>query len=216
MEPVHLAVAFCPLGLYIVWLAFVYLRRRPAVLTGTMDVSLLAAGVLGLAIAGPLELILPAQLPFPGPYVWLLMLMMYGLVVSLWNLLARPRLVILNATMEQIRPLLLEIAQRLDRNPQWAGDSLALADAAVQLHIEDYPAMRTVSLIALGRQQSDSGWRRLRLELIAALEPAQSADRARGYAMLIGGVLIFLQPVVLLCQMTGPAVARRLADILRL
>jgi len=216
MEPVHLAVAFCPLGIYIAWLGFVYLRRRPVVLTGTLDVALLAAGVLGLAIAGPLELILPAQLPFPGPFVWLLVLMMYGLIVTLWNLLARPRLVILNATVEQVRPLLVEIAARLDGNPQWAGDSVALADTAVQLHIEDYPAMRTVSLIALGRRQSDSGWRRLRLELIAALEPVQAADRGRGYAMFIVGVLMFLQPLVQLCQMTGPAVAHRLADMLRL
>ena len=106
MDPVHLVLAFAPLGLYLIGLGVVHWRRRPLVLTGSADVSLLAFAVVGLVIVGPMEFLLPAALPLPGKYVWLMLLLCYSLLVTLWNLLARPRLIVLNVAADRLRPIL--------------------------------------------------------------------------------------------------------------
>jgi hypothetical protein len=216
MDPVHLVLAFAPLGLYVIGLGIVHWRRRPVVLAGSTDISLLSVAVVGLAIVGPMEFFLPAALPLPGQYVWLMLLFCYSLLVMLWNLLARPRLVILNIAIDRLRPILTEIAARLDSHPQWAGDSLALEELGVQLHLEDYHPMRTVSLIATGARQSETGWARLRTELAAALRGIESPDRRRGYAFLAVGLLMLAWPLGQALALGTPIVAEKLADLLRL
>jgi hypothetical protein len=216
MDPVHLLLAFAPLGLYLIGLGIVHWRRRPIVLTGSTDVSLLAAAVVGMAIVGPMEFLLPAALPLPGQYVWMMLLLCYSLLVTLWNLLARPRLVVLNVESDRLRPILAEIAARLDSHPQWAGDSVALEDLGVQLHLEEYAAMRTVSLVAVGTRQSETGWARLRAELADGLRNLEASDRRRGYALTAVGILMLAWPICQALALGGPVVAQRLADILRM
>lgn len=57
---VPLWAALVPLGLYIVLVGWLHLRRRPVALAGSWDNLLLAAAVLGLVVAGPLALLQPA------------------------------------------------------------------------------------------------------------------------------------------------------------
>jgi hypothetical protein len=216
MDPVHLVLAFAPLGLYLIGLGIVHWRGRPLVLTGSTDVSLLAAAVMGMAIVGPMEFLLPAALPLPGQYVWLMLLLCYSLLVTLWNLLARPRLIVLNIASDRLRPILANVAAMLDSHPQWAGDSLALEELGVQLHLEDYPPMRTVSLIATGPRQSETGWARLRTELAAGLRDVEVPDRRRGYALTAIGLLMLAWPVGQAVALGAPMVAQKLADLLRL
>ncbi len=215
MDPLHTAIALFPLGLYLLWLAAIYWRRRPIVLSGTADVSLLAAAVSGFVVVGPLELLMPVNLPLPGPAVWGMMLACYILSVTLWNLLARPRLVILNITAQQLRPLLAEIAARLDSHPQWAGDSLALEELGIQLHLDDFPPMRTVSLVALGNKQSESGWRKLQTELTVALRPV-AAPSVGSYLLLIAGLAMIGWPLWSVMTMDRVAFVEKLTDLLRL
>jgi hypothetical protein len=216
MDAVHLVLAFAPLGLYLIGLGVVHWRGRPIVLTGAADVSLLALAVVGLMIVGPMEFMLPVTLPLPGKYVWLMLLLCYSLLVTLWNLLARPRLIVLNVSADQLRSILVDAAARLDSHPQWAGDSLALESLGVQLHLEEYPPMRTVSLIATGSRQSETGWARLRTELAGRLREVKSPDRRRGYALAIIGLLMLAWPVGQVVALGTPVVAQTLRDILRM
>jgi hypothetical protein len=186
------------------------------VLTGSTDISLLAVAVVGFVVAGPMEFLFPAALPFPARYVWLSLLLSYSLLVTLWNLLARPRLIVLNMTSDQLRPILVEIAARLDSRPQWAGDGLALEELGVQLHLEDYPPMRTVSLVATGSRQSETGWARLHKELKAGVRGIDFPDRRRGYALAALGLLMLAWPLAETIAMGGPMIAQKLADMLRL
>jgi len=216
MDPVHLVLAFAPLGLYLIGLGVVHWRVRPVVLAGAADVSLLAFAVVGLMIVGPMEFLLPAALPLPGKYVWVMLLLCYSMVVTLYNLLARPRLVVLNVAADRLRPILADAAARLDSHPQWAGDSLALETLGVQLHLEEYPPMRTVSLIATGSQQSETGWARLRTELASRLREVETPDRRRGYALAAIGLLMLAWPVGQAVALGNPIVAQTLRDILRM
>jgi hypothetical protein len=215
MDPLHLAVAFVPLALYLLGLGVVHLRRRPIVWSGTLDTTLLAAAVAGFVIVGPMELFMPDSLPLPGGYVWLLMLSVYTLSVTLWNLLARPRLVVFHLSAEQLRPLLAEVVRRMDSQAGSTGDCFLLPQIGVQFHIEYYPPLRNVCLAAIGDRQSFSGWRRLQAELATALRRIKIADGRQGYGLIAVGLLMIVAPLCLLIGMGGAAVEQKFRDLLR-
>ena len=52
-------------------------------------------------------------------------------------LVLRPRLVIYNISVDQLRPILAELVEQLDSEARWAGDSLALPALGVQLHLDN-------------------------------------------------------------------------------
>jgi len=191
MDPFRLALAMGPLAVYLLILGYVNLRARPLVTTGTRDTALLAFAVFGLVLVGPMELFLPpaAQFRFGG-YVWPMLAAFYGLCVTLWILLARPRLVVYNISIGQLRPVLADLVATLDDKARWAGDGLVLPQLGVQLYLECFSPMRNVTLRSSGPDQSISGWRRLDAALGEALSQVQVQRNPRGYSFLSMGVLM--------------------------
>jgi hypothetical protein len=191
MDPLHLALALGPLGVYLLVLGQINLRRRPVVVSGAFDFALLAFGVVGLVIVGPIELFLPetAAAAF-GSYVWLVLLAMYGLGVTMLVLLGRPRLVVYNATVDELRPVLADVALELDAEARWAGDTLVLPQLGVQLHLEPFAAMRNVSAVAAGPRQNLAGWHRLQSALADAVRQLGVRRNPRGYSLVFFGVLM--------------------------
>ena len=114
--------------------------------------------------------------------------------------------------------MLSEVAARIapDTPPQWAGDSLVLEQLGVQFHLDIYRPLRTVSLVANGSQQSESGWRRLRAELDAGVAQLAPVDRQRGYTMISVALVMLLVPLIELAGLDRATVAQRLTDMLRL
>jgi hypothetical protein len=160
-SPFHLTLAFTPLAIYLLALALLNIGRRPFMTTGGRDILALAVGMSGFIAAGPMELFLPmAAANQFGAYVWLLMLALYALTVLLAVLLMRPRIVIYNCTLEQLRPLLAKCVASLDSEFRWAGECLSLPHLGVQLHVHANRTWRNIQLIGIGSQQSLEGWRR--------------------------------------------------------
>ncbi len=215
MDPLHLAIAFLPLGLYLLVLGAIHLRGSPKVWSGALDTAALGAGVSGLVVAGPLDLFLPTASPLPGVYLWLLMLALYALMITLWNLLARPRLVVFNVTVDQLKPVIAEIAKRMDEQSTVTGDSYLLPQLGVQFHLERYLPLHNVSLVAIGDEQSLSGWRKLRTELSTALTPLRSASRLPGYAFIVVGLAMFALPMWQLAHTDKGAIVEAMHDLLR-
>ena len=216
MDPLYLAVAFVPLALYLIGLGAIHLRSRPTVWSGTLDVAMLGAAVSGLVVAGPMDLFLPEASPLSGLYLWLLMLTLYVLGITLWNLLARPRVVIFNITLEQLHPLLTELVRRLDAEASSTGDSFLLPQLGVQFHIERYLPLHNISLVAIGDRQSFSGWRRLQSELKVALAGVQRAGRLPAFGFFAVGIVMLAWTIGLAAAMGGPALRERLRDLLRI
>lgn len=191
MDPLHLIIAFSPLAIYCLLLGYINLARSPMVMTGFVDTALLGIAISGFVVAGPLELFLPhgATQRF-GPFVWLLLIALYGLGVTLVVLMMRPRLVIFNMSGEQLRPILASVAQRLDTQARWAGDNLALSQLGVQLHLERFASMRNVQLVSAGGQQDFSGWRKLEKALRVEMRRASTAANPRGAGLIVAGFLI--------------------------
>ena len=171
MDPLHFCIAVAPLSVYMLLIGMLNLGRSPFVTTGARDVAALAIGILGFVIAGPMELFFPESAASQyGPLVWVMLIVFYSLCVSLIVLMMRARIVIYNATTEQVRPVLTAVAMKLDPRSRWAGNSLLIPKCKVHLHLEPSLWLRNIQLTAGGNEQSHEGWRELEFELKQALK----------------------------------------------
>src|SRR6185369_13654068 len=142
IDAVPLTVALVPLGLYLLFIGAINLRRRPTLVSGTLDIVLLALAVFGMIIVGPLNLFMPAAAAMRfGLSVWALLIAFYILCIVLYLLLARPRLVVFNISRDQLRSLAEQVAHRLDPEVRLAGDAMYLPHLDVQFHIESTSGM---------------------------------------------------------------------------
>jgi hypothetical protein len=216
MDSLRFALALGPLAVYLVLIGLVQLRRRPLLTTGTRDLAALGLALGGFAVIGPLELFMPeAAATVFGWMVWAPLLTLYALGVLLIVLYQRPRLVIYNITVDELRPVLAQVVGALDGQARWAGDNLVMPQLGVQLHVDPVESMRNVSLVATGERQSLVGWQKLAAALVVALRRTQVSRNPRGLAFAGVGLLLFSSAYAWL--VLDPArVAQRMAELLRL
>jgi hypothetical protein len=190
-DPLRLAIALVPLAAYCVLLALVNARRRPFVTTGGCDLAALGAALSGLVLVGPIELFRPeAASADYGGYVWLFLVVFYWLTVWLAVLVTRPRLVVYNIHGEELRPVLAEVARKLDPHARWAGDSLSLPNLGVSLHIECFEVMRHCSLVSSGGKQEMAGWQRISAELRTQLAALRVAPNPRALGLMLAAIAL--------------------------
>jgi hypothetical protein len=215
MDPLRFTIAVIPVAVYLLILGLINLRARPFVTTGARDIGALGIGVLGLMIAGPLELFLPETVAIRfGPYVWLFLLVFYGLGISLIVLLLRPRIVVYNATVEQIRPLITDISKTLDQKSRWTGDSMFIPNRRVHFHVEAVDWLRNVQIVATGNRQSFEGWREVERRLREATEDSRVPPNFLGTGFLLVSLILAITSGVLLFQ-NQVEVAAAFKDFLR-
>jgi hypothetical protein len=191
VDPLRLSIALVPLAAYLLLLALVNLRRRPFLTSGGSDLAALGVALSGLAFVGPLELFRPeAATNEFGNFIWPILLVFYWLWVLLVVLVVRPRLVVYNVSVEELHSVIAEAAARLDPDSRWAGNSLALPNLGVYLHLESFDLMRNVSLASSGSRQNLDGWRELARALASALKPVRVKPNPRGVGFLLLAVLL--------------------------
>jgi hypothetical protein len=214
-DPLHACIAFGPLAMYLLVLGVINLSARPLVTTGARDLMAVGLAIAGFAVAGPMELFLPeATAAALGVFVWVLMLVFYGLVVLCVALMLRPRLVIYNVTSEQLLPVLEEVLGKLDPKFRWVGNSIVSQELGIQLSIELSPVMKNVQLVSAGPHQSHTGWSRLHRGLAAALRPVRGIPNPFGATLLTVGLLL-AGIITWLLARDPSAVQQALADMLR-
>lgn len=181
--------AAVPLGCYLLALGLVHLRRRPFVLSGASDAFLLAAGLSGLLLLGPLALVEPAV--GGSRWGWPVLILIVALVASLLILTSRPRIVVYNATVDQLRPAVAEVALGLDASARWAGETVALPGRGLQIHLDGGPSMRTVCLVALGQRPSPEGWGEFSRRLRSVVTPLRVSPSPWSWLFIgLGTVLL--------------------------
>ena len=215
MDPLHFCIAVTPLSVYLLLIGILNLRTRPFVTTGARDTAALAIGILGLMFIGPMKLFFPeAAASRFGMMVWGMLLLFYGLCVSLSVLLMRSRIVVYNISIEHLRPVLTSAAMRLDKKSRWNGDSLWLPDLQVHLHVESTGWLRTIQLTAGGNQQSYDGWRAIETELKKSLAQTPVSPGMFGIPLLLAsGALAVLAAAWMLNDQ--PAVDQALNELWR-
>lgn len=215
MDPLHLGIALGPLATYLLVLGSINLSSRPVIARGTRDAAALALAIMGLVAAGPMELFLVEEAAvLYGGWVWGIMLVAYILFVSLIVLLLRPRLVIYNIPLDQVRPVVADVVSRLDRDARWAGESLVMPQLGVQLHLEASHVMKNVQLISSGPQQNLHGWWQLEQELRTALRRMRTTPNAHG-GLLLGCGVVLAATITYLLARDPAGVMQSLAEMLR-
>jgi hypothetical protein len=190
MDPLHVTIALLPLAMYLILLGAIHLSPRPFLTTGGRDLAALAVAVSGLIVVGPMELFLSeSAAALYGGWVWVIMLTAYGLSVVLLALIVRPRLIVYNIMPQQLRPLVVAAAGKLDSEASWAGESLNLPQLGVQLHLEAQQSAKNVQLVSSGPQQNIYGWRRLELELGSLLAGVRTRPNRVGFVWILLGIL---------------------------
>jgi len=216
MDPFRLSLAVGPLAVYLAVLGVINLARRPLITTGARDSMALAIAVSGLITIGPIELFMPqaAAIQF-GVYVWVLLAAFYVLVITLWILTQRPRLVVYNVSLEEFRPILAEAVGRLDAEARWAGNAVLLPNQHIEFQIESFALMRNVTLTAGGEMPSYQGWRNLESALAMGLRDLEVRPNAQGAGMVLLGLML---AAGLLWRVAAEAqqVAEAFRDMLRL
>lgn len=199
MPSIPLWAAAIPLGCYLTLLGMAHLRRRPLAVSGAFDAACLAAGLSGLAVVGPLSFLEPVTGGTPGGWLqggwmaagrWALMGALAVLVLALAILLSRPRLVVYNATVEQLRPAVAEVVLGLDPSSRWAGETVAMPGRGLQVHIDGGSPMRNVTLVALGQRPSPEGWSEFTRRLRSAVGLLRVSASPWGAPFLIVGIAI--------------------------
>lgn len=216
MDPLHFCIIAAPMGVYLLLIGLINLRRRPFVTTGARDAAAIGIAISGLVIAGPMELFFPESAAGRfGSYVWLLLIAFYGLCVSLIVLLMRPRIIVYNFSPQRLRPILADIAIRHDPKARWSGDSLHLPSLDVQLHLEGNAWMSNSQLVSVGDKQRFEGWRIIEKELREQLATMRSETVVFGVALV--SAAIALASFSIIWMIRQPDVVREvLADMLRM
>lgn len=215
VDPLHFVIGVGPLAVYLLLIGILNYSRRPFLTTGSRDSTALGVAISGLVIVGPMELFMPpaAADRFSG-WVWILLLMFYGLCVSLCILLMRPRLVIYNISVDQLRPILMAAVHDIDKDSRWAGDSLTVPSLGIQLHVEP-SILRNVQLVSSGPKQNLEGWVKLEQQLVEALKPIRSSRNPVGLGMIIIAGLIGLSCTIWMVS-SPENIAQSLSDMLRM
>jgi uncharacterized membrane protein len=149
-----------------------------------------------------------------GPWVWLLLVVFYGLCVSLVVLLMKPRLVVYNISMEEVRPILTKIAMDLDPKSRWLDSALIIPRLRIHMHVEAIEWLRNVQMMAGGNQQSVEGWTRFENELRASIKKLKVGPNVMGVPFLIASAAMAIASAFYMLQ-DPQAVVAALEDMLR-
>lgn len=189
LTEVPLWAALLPVAAYLVAVGCLHLRRRPVALSGHVDVALLTLGIAGMVIAGPLALLQPGA----GTSVWTtaVLLLGFAVVVAGAVLAARPRMVIYNVGLDQMRPVVASVAASLDPTARWAGETAALPARGLQVHLDERGPARTVSVIAAGRTSAEA-WAEFSRRLRRAIRTIRVRPSPWAWAFLTAGFAVAL------------------------
>lgn len=180
------------MGLYFLWLAWLNSGRRVRLVSGGSDAAALGAGLAGLVLVGPMELLAPesAFLVY-GSTAWGMLLVMYGLIVSLVVLVQPPSIVLYNVAFPQVRTLVAQALESLEVETRWAGATVFVPSLGVEFSVDAFGSMRNTLLVATHSYQNLDGWWRLERILRSRLPDVVVGWNPRGplFAGLACGLL---------------------------
>lgn len=205
--PVQFCIVVVPFSVYLVLLGWLHLRKHPFVTTAGRDIAILAVAISGLMIVGPMDLFFPENAVSRfGPFVWLMLLAFYGLLVSLVSMLTRPGLVLYNVSEDQIRPWLSDVLVTVDK-PHWSGENVRLPELGIHFQIEAHPWLRCVQLVATGRKQNLAGWRALEVGLQKSAISMPTHPNLFGPMFIVTAVLLNIVGLIWMCQQPSEVIA---------
>jgi len=185
------ATGLIPLSLYFLAAAVMNFGRRCRVFSGQEDLTLLALGLSGFVMTGPVLFFLPMDaFVFWGVFTWFFLIILYLLMVWFFGTILRFRIVIYNIGTSELRELLTQIAAELDTESRWLGNSLSLPTLGIQFYLEQLPILRNNVLIGTGFRQNYRGWLQFEQTLRKTLRTHQTTQK--NFVAILLAILGFL------------------------
>ena len=197
MNAFVVCLSLIPLAVYFLLLGVIHASRRPFLVSGSMDMAALCAAAFGMVFAGPMNLFFPvnAAIRF-GTYVWLILGILYFLIAMLIILYSRPRLIVYNIDKTTLEEILEKIANRLDDQSCWAGDSLFMPQEGITLHLECVSGLKNVTIVSNEKNASRLRWRNLKLLLSSELKKTVVSRNYRSIILFLLSAALFLVSAV--------------------
>ncbi len=137
-------------------------------------------------------------------------------MLTLLVLMSRPRLVIYNMELDQLRETLEQIVPQLDPKARWAGNCVALPVLGIQFTFDVSPATRNAQIRPAAFMQSYRGWKELEGALQTAFRGAQRGmPNPYGLVLLVFGLISGGMATWYMVS-DPPAVAQALREMLRM
>ncbi len=189
LDPLRTAIALVPLGIFLALWGVLHLRRRPWVLAGWRETAALGLACSGLVLVGPAELFLPyaAGVRF-GPWVWLLLALLYLLSIVLLIQSQAPRLVLFDLETADAVALATRAAKQLDSDARWAGSTLWLPNHGLEVRLDGHAPLRSATLTARGLPPAEPSWRHFAQLLRQECQEARTGPGLTGIVLLAWGL----------------------------
>ena len=170
LDYLRLALGLIPLGIYLLVMGCLALKKTPTLLTSGQEALLVGFALSGFALIGPIELFFPtgahANL---GQWVWLLLMALYFLIVLLFALQRSPSWTMLGLSCKQLQLLIDQALIDQSIEHSWLGNQLEIPQWSVRAIVEPSRGFPSTShLTPCGKQPSLMGWYELEKLLITS------------------------------------------------
>ena len=194
MNAFAICLSLIPLAVYFLILGIIHASRRPLLLSGSEDIALLCAATSGMVFAGPMNLFFPINAAIRyGTYIWLILAFLYILITMLIILYSRPRLIVYNIDKTTLKEILETIADRLDDQSTWAGDSLYMPQEEIDLHLEFVSGLNNVTIVSNEKNPSRLQWLKLKRLLKSELKKTSVSRNCWSIILfLLSAILLFV------------------------
>lgn len=208
MNQFILAVCFNPLGVYLILIGSLQLRRAPFLVGGGRDLLALSLGISGFVLAGPAQFFFPRALyGLIGTNVWWALATLYFLVITLLVLMQLPRLVIYGVDRELLVNSLVHACEKAGIEVRWMGTLVEIPSLGISASLERAGFGPVFQLRSANRYQSFEGWLQVESLLRQELSRQRAVRTAIPVLMLTAGLAmtgsslgVFLQDPVLTAQ----------------
>lgn len=187
IEPFAILLALLPLIGYLLILGTTRILGHTIVTTGGRDIAALGIAVSGFIAVGPAELFFPnsAATVF-GPWVWIALIVFYGLVLSLIALTFPPRLVVYGRTPDELYQPLLNAAKKVDDEAvEMDGLKVFLPKSGYHFRLDGFQNIDHAQVIAFESGVSLRIWNGLLANFRAEVDKLPKPSPRRGHVMLL-------------------------------
>jgi|688.fasta_scaffold00483_9 hypothetical protein len=184
-----------PLGAYLTILGWLRWTRPALVTTGGRDTFALALAAIGLAAIGPGDLFFPAAAGAAfGPIVWPVMMLLYFLIVALWVLHQRPRLVIYGLGDKGLAEPLLRACRQIDPQSKLDPNSGTITMPGSHLHLRlvRNPGGESAEIEAFENGVAPQFWRGLLTSLRKEVGAEKGDGNRQGLLWMVSGASVLL------------------------
>lgn len=194
LDPIRIAFALLPLGVYLSVLGILRWRKHPTVLSRSFDLLLLGMGVAGMVAVGPIELFFPrAAYSLVGNWIWFVLLALYFLVLLLIVFHVPPGIVVYGMRKEGLRNTITTWLAERGIGYSTQDDAIFIESLGIHALLIDSGKKDVASLQAIGARQNHLEWIRLEQEISRAVRQETIASVSKGVPyILLSGVFMLM------------------------